>query len=249
MGTEDKKTKGLNSFHLKIIACISMLIDHITYVFIPEEDADGWMGVSVPYLVGRCLGRTAFIILAFLLVEGYYYSKNRKRYILRLLTAGAVTEPIFDYMCGIFSFPACLKYQNVLFLFALGLLLLSLLETVRECYFVKSKFKYNVLSVLLCILGFLAAHFLQLDYGEVGIGLILIFYFLRGAGKGYMALMVFIWSLIALGMSHMLEWAGLLALIPIFMYNGEKGRDAKWLFYVFYPAHMLVLILVHSLIK
>lgn len=245
MGT---RGKGLSAFQLKIIACISMLIDHITYVFIPEESEPSWMGVSIPYLVGRCIGRTAFIILAFLLVEGFFYSKNRKKYLLRLGIAAFIAEPVFDYMCEIWSFPACLGHQNVLFLFALGLILLSLLETVRECYYIKSRLKYNAFSVFFCVLGFLIAHFLNFDYGEVGIGLILIFYFMRGARKGYVALMVFVWSLISLGLSHMLEWAGLIALIPIFMYKGEKGKDARWAFYAFYPLHMLVLILLYKLI-
>lgn len=245
---ETKGFKGFNAFQLKLIACFSMLIDHITYVFIPEESNAGWMGVSIPYLVGRCIGRSAFIILAFLLVEGFFYSHNRKKYMLRLGIAAFIAEPVFDHMCGLWSFPTCFEHQNVLFLFCLGLVLLSLLQTVRECYFTKSKLKYNAFSVFFCVLGFIAAHFLRLDYGLVGIGLILIFYYMRGAGKGYMTIMVIIWSLICLGLSHMLEWAGLIALIPIFMYNGEKGKDARWIFYAFYPIHMLVLILVHSII-
>lgn len=225
-----------------------MLIDHITYVFIPEQSENGWMGVSIPYLVGRCIGRMAFIIMAFLLVEGFAYTKDRKKYILRLLILAIISEPVFDHMYNALSFPACFAHQNVIFTFVLGLLLMTMLETAKECYFYTSKIKYNALSVLFCVIGFLVAHFTGVDYGEVGIGLILVFYFLRGQGKFYIGLMVFIWSLICLGLNHMLEWAGLIALIPIFMYKGEKGKDMRWVFYAFFPLHMLVLTIIRAVI-
>ena len=237
------KLKGIDSNGLKMIACLSMLIDHITYAFIPEYSVDGWMGVNVAYLVGRGLGRSAFVIFAFLLVEGVYHTKDRKRYALTMLMAAVVSELPFDYLIGRLNSADFLVRQNVMFTFTLGIVSMILLEEIKDRYLYQdSKLAYNGLSVSVCMAAFTVAYFLRVDYGVVGIALIFIFYFLRGMKKRNIALMVFIWSIGCIFLEHMLEWAGLIALIPIFLYNGERGsKNLKWLFYVFYPLHMLVI--------
>ena len=243
--TSERSFKGLSTSGLKIIACISMLIDHATYVFIPENDINGWMGVSVPYLVGRCIGRSAFVIFAFLLVEGFFKTSDRRKYMLRMLVFALISEPAFDYMCERVSLSDFFIRQNILFSFVLSLLFMSLLEMVKERFGylpdIYSQIKYNICAACLCVAGFLAAYLLRVDYGAVGIGLVFIFYFLRGKAKWKIGLTVFIWSLVCIALEYMLEWAGLIALVPIFMYSGEQGKGSKWVFYVFFPVHMMIL--------
>ena len=250
--TVKNSDRGISFCNLKRIACISMIIDHATYVFIPENDVNGWMGVSVPYLIGRCLGRTAFILFAFLLVEGFFHTSSLKKYILRMAIAAVISEPAFDLMCGRLNLKSFLVLQNILFTFTLSLIFMGLLEMVKERFGysqeLSSKIKYNVLAALICVGGFVSAYFFRIDYGVVGIGLVFVFYFLRGSRKLYLVLAVFVWSLVCIALKYELEWAGLIALIPICMYHGEKGKGSKWFFYIFYPAHMLILGLIRVLI-
>ena len=236
------RSKGLNSNVLKIIACICMLIDHITYLWVPKYDPNGWMNVSVKFLVGRSIGRSAFMIFSFLLVEGFFKTKNRAKYIIRMLVVALITEPIFDYMCGRLNSVSFYVLQNILFSFVLALAAMYVLEIIKKKYFIIANLKYNLFSVLVCIVAVTAAHFLRLDYGVVGIALILIFYFMRDMKRSYLVLMVILWTIGCLFLEYQLEWAGLIALIPISMYNGERGsKNLKWFFYVFYPLHMLIL--------
>ncbi|MBO4510200.1 MAG: hypothetical protein J5718_02510, partial [Lachnospiraceae bacterium] len=132
--------------------------------------------------------------------------------------------------------------QNILFSFVLALAAMYVLEIIKKKYFIIANLKYNLFSVLVCIAAVTAAHFLRLDYGVVGIALILIFYFMRDMKRSYLVLMVILWTIGCLFLEYQLEWAGLIALIPISMYNGERGsKNLKWFFYVFYPLHMLIL--------
>jgi hypothetical protein len=116
------------------------------------------------------------------------------------------------------------------------------LEKVKKKYFLISGIKYNIFSVLICFATFAAEYVLRIDYGVVGIALILIFYFFRDMKRKYLVIVMILWTMGCMYMEYMLEWAGLLALIPIFMYNGERGKlKMKWFFYAFYPLHLLIL--------
>ena len=234
---------GLSSGALKIIACVCMLIDHITLCFIPEPDRLKVIldTEEIVWYVGRGIGRSALIIFCFLLVEGFFLTGDYKKYLIRMLVTAVVSEAAFDLMFKRLNAESFLTNQNVLFSFALGLMLMYVLEFLKDAYFYKSVVKYSILAALTCSFGFAAAALLRLDYGMPGIGLILVFYYFRFRGWR-LVLAVVIWSIVCLFMNHQLEWAGLIALIPIMkFYNGTEGKLPKWFFYIFYPAHMLVL--------
>ncbi|MBR4343788.1 MAG: conjugal transfer protein TraX [Lachnospiraceae bacterium] len=234
--------KGISSNTLKILAAVSMVIDHITFCFIPKLTVTG--DENLIWYLGRGIGRSAFIIFAFLLVEGYFYTENFKKYLLRMFIAAVISEVPFDLMCGTLDGWLILTSQNVMFTFVIGLLLIEALEFLRKTYLEKSVLKYNIFAGITCALGFVAAFYLRVDYGMVGIGLILIFYFFRNRGWR-LSVAVVIWAIVCLFLEHQLEWAGLIALVPIMkFYNGSKGRGLKWFFYIFYPVHMLLLGLI-----
>jgi len=232
----------MNAYRLKLLGVLSMLIDHLTYCFISQTDASG--GENLLYYLGRGIGRSAFFIFAFILVEGYCYTRNLKKYAARLLIMALISEAPFDLMCNRFNAATFMDGQNILFLFALGLGLIHVLDILKRTYLKSSPVKYNILAGLVCAFGMLVAYFTRVDYGMAGLALILIFYFFRNGGRR-LVIAVAIWSVAVIFMEYMLEWAGLIALIPIVgFYNGERGKKSGYLFYVFYPAHMLVLGLI-----
>ena len=236
------KFKGLSSNVLKIIACFCMVIDHITYLFIPQYDPNGWMDVSIPYLIGRCIGRSSFVIFSYLVVEGFFKTKNLRKHILVMAGAALITEPAFDFMYGRLNGNSFYILQNILFSFTIATIAMYFLEKVKKKYFLISAVKYNIFSVLICIAAFAVEYVIRIDYGVVGIALLLIFYFFRDMKRKYLVFVLILWTMGCMYMEYMLEWAGLLALIPIFMYNGERGKlKMKWFFYAFYPLHLLLL--------
>lgn len=230
---------------LKLLACLSMLIDHITFLFVPRYIDAALETENIWWYIGRGLGRSAFIIFAFLLVEGFFLTKDLKKYILRMTVFIFISEAPFDLLCnGTLDKSTWLIHQNVLVLFLLGLILMYVILYIENLFAEKSRPKYYILSACACALFGLAAYILRVDHGYPGLLLILVFFFFRKSGKRLL-IAVTVWSLVCIPLGQMLEWAGLLALIPISMYNGEKGKGSKWFFYIFYPAHMLILGLIY----
>ena len=230
---------------LKLLACLSMLIDHITFMFVPRYTDIVTGTENIWWYIGRGLGRSAFIIFAFLLVEGFFLTKDLKKYVLRMSLFAVIAEAPFDLLSnGTLDESTWLSHQNVLILFVLGLILMYVILYIEKLFAEKSMPKYYILSACACALFGLAAYFLRLDHGYPGLILVLIFFFFRKSGKR-LIIAVTVWAFICIPLGQMLEWAGLIALIPIMMYNGEKGKGSKWFFYIFYPAHMLVLGLIY----
>ena len=224
----------MTSFVLKLIACITMLIDHITYLWVPVR--------SNFYLVGRGIGRLAFPIYCFLLVEGFYHTSNRKKYLLRMLFFALLSEIPFDFVFN--GFPATerlMDSQNVMVTLFLGLLLLNIYESLKEQYLTQPMI-FNTLGVIAIVAFTSFAIFVSSDYRHVGILFILVFYLFRGK-KLWIALGL---AAVIIMFSNWIEIFALLALVPIFFYNGQEGKKIKYVFYAFYPGHLLVLGLLHS---
>ena len=122
-----KKLKILNSNVLKIIAMILMLLDHLWATFVPDNQ---WMTL---------VGRMAFPIFAFLIVEGYFHTSDYKKYIKRLLIFGLISEIPFNLIyAGSLIFPF---HQNVMFTLALGLLIISEIDKIKSNKDIKIKVK------------------------------------------------------------------------------------------------------------
>ncbi len=183
----------LSGFELKILAAAAMLVDHAGAILFPEAM---WM---------RCVGRLAFPIYCFLLVEGFCHTKDVNAYLKRLFVFALVSEVIFDYaFMGTFVY---FGHQNVFFTLSISLFLLKML---------KEEQRYPVQAAYL-VGAALAAELLCMDYGAGGVLTVLFFYRFRG-NKPMLALSV--------GLLHVLLWGSVqgyavLALIPIFLYNGK----------------------------
>lgn len=240
--------KKLSSSTLHIIAMFFMLCDHLWAVLLPKQE---WL---------TCIGRIAFPIFAFLCVEGFYHTKNRKKYLLRLLCFAIITEVPFNLMIsGLVIYPF---HQNVIWTFILGILLMALIEKTKN-KFSEKKIVVILLTILITLLGFILGYITMVDYFGVGILMILTFYFFHNKTIMNNILLIVIMAYLNIEMlggyfynitignmniEIVQQGFALLALIPIFMYSGNKGYNKKWFqyfCYVFYPIHMLILYLIY----
>lgn len=208
---------GLNGFTLKWIAMATMLIDHVGAVLIPQ------------LVELRIIGRLAFPIYCFLLVEGAVHTSNWKKYLGRLLAFAVISEVPFDL--ALRGRLVDVTAQNVFFTLSFGLLAVILFQQLKNRTLAWG-------AALLLVLG---AEFLQTDYGGGGVIMILVFYLFREQVLIKAAALI---MEITVGFGGLENYA-VFALAPILCYNGKKGPDGlKYLFYVFYPAHLLVLYLL-----
>lgn len=236
------RRQGIPGSALKWAAMASMLIDHFAYVFYPGSAQAGRPLFSFPvYLTLRCVGRLAFPIYCFLLVEGFRYTRSVKNYLLRLLAFGLVSELPFDLAFR--RAWADWNYQNVYFTLLLGLLSIWLWERITQGDPAACGWR-RVLLGLVAITGLAAAAELaRTDYGAWGVAVIAATHLFRRSEWQRD-----LFSGCALLLSSPLEVFAFLAFVPMHAYNGERGRQPKYLFYVFYPGHLLTLALVCRLI-
>lgn len=235
------RVQCVSGFALKLIALITMTIDHVTCV----------LSEIVPffkenYFILRGIGRIAFPIYCFLLVEGYFHTHSVSRYMGRLLFAFVLSELPFDL---VFSGTAWdWSYQNVMLTLAIGLLSVTLVD--HAAFYANkiahSKRTQNVLQSLMILLfgafGYLLAELCATDYGGGGVVIILLFYLFR-KHPAWLCLSVFI-AMYAL--FWWFEAIGIIAMVPILLYNGKKGpcpggKAGQWFFYLYYPLHLAVL--------
>jgi hypothetical protein len=223
----------MSVFVLKVLAILAMLTDHIAAVFFTDEPK--------LYLVMRGFGRIAFPIFCFLIVEGYFHTRNVKKYMARLAVFAIISEIPFDlcFYHKLFYW----QHQNVFFTLLLGLVAIYALEEVKK-HFSESYLKMLLLQFAVIILAMTAAWLLCTDYSMLGILIIMAFYINRGNKiQTTISLMIVTFCL-----GNEIQLLSLLALVPIFLYNGKKGPSMRYVFYVFYPAHLLILYAISTLI-
>ena len=224
-----KKIK-LSQETLKLIACVTMLIDHIGATLIP------WSFL-------RIIGRVSFPIYCFLIAEGAHYTRNPKRYAIRLLFGSFLSEYIFDM-----TFYGRRNWfgNGVMLTLLLGFLALRVMQTHWK----------DSLKLFAMILLVLSADLLFTDYGSDGVLLILLFGCTRGIPHQrivqFFGMLILFFHMggatISIGPWNMyIELLATLSIIPISLYSGEKVTDSKALqlgFYLFYPAHLWILYLL-----
>lgn len=244
MKKEKKKFNGLTGSHIKWIALGTMLTDHIGAVLLepgllPLIASAVLAGNSFDYLpadyefwhnlnfVLRLIGRLAFPLYCFLLVEGFLHTKSIAKYALRLGVFALLSEVPFDL--AIYGTVFNLAMQNVFFTLLIGLFVLWGIK------WVEGRFpKYSFLPFVIAFFGMFTAYFLQTDYDAFGILLITMLYLLR-ANK--------LQQCIFGAVCTVWEYTAPLAFVPVWFYRGERGRQLpKYFFYAFYPVHLLVLV-------
>lgn len=211
---------GLNSFQLKCIAVITMIIDHTGAILFPDN------------MVFRYIGRIAFPIFCFLLVEGFFHTRDVRKYMLRLGIFAVISEIPYDlaFRDTVLEF----EHQNVFFTLLIGVIMMYAMELNREW----------PVKIVELFLAMWAAAFLNTDYRFKGILLIALYYFLYQYKWTKHAAGV-VWNLI---WNREIQMYGALASIFLIFYNGDKGASMKYFFYLFYPLHLLVLYGLHYLL-
>lgn len=238
---EQGKRFEITSFLLHILAMAFMLCDHLWATIVPGNE---WL---------TCIGRIAFPIFAFMIVEGYFHTRNLKNYVLRLLVFAILSEIPFNLMSGGSMFNPL--HQNVLWTFLIGLGLIHLIERAKH----KRAIWMWLVTVIGVLMGLLVALFSMVDYGCYGILMMLVFYLFRGRRwwcfAGQLICLWYINIEMMGGMVYPIELLGrewiihqqgfaLLALIPIWLYHGKQGlynKTLKYTYYAFYPVHLLIL--------
>lgn len=231
---------GLSTFALKIIAMITMVLDHFALIFCSDY--------RTVYVVLRSIGRISFPIFCFILVEGFFHTSNRLKHAIRLGVFALISEIPYDLMYGRIFF---MEMQNVMFTLFIGYMLiwgLSLIADYRINYPQKLLMligagRLNMISEFAVIIaGLGSAHFIKSSYEYAGVMLIMCFYVFRQHKVGrFFSNLVFNMGMYAYGK----QWWGALSTLPIALYNGKPGRrGGKYFFYWFYPAHLLVLVTI-----
>ena len=211
----------LSGSALKIIAVVSMVIDHCAYYLMD--------GNTMAYDVMRCFGRIAFPVFAFLVAEGFAHTRNRMRYFLSLLLFAAVSEVPWYLLNGADG------THNVMFTLALGVAALAAFERLRG---------HRALAIAAILLAALLAEVSGLDYGWRGIVVILVLHLFRSKKYSQSARLLQ-FAFVFPFMSYYGTIGALLACSVILLYDGTRGfihgNLAKYGFYAFYPAHLFLL--------
>lgn len=251
-------SRGLNSFALKIIAILVMTLDHIgILLYIPShplDTTDTILSVSA-YTVIRSIGRLAFPIFCYMLAEGLVYTRNVWKYTLRLFCFAILSLVPYNL-----AFHRTIWYNkdfNIFFTLALGLLTITIVQgLIRRLIETKSMLYFGYGTLVIFAATGLAEYF-HLSYGQYGIWLILIFYLFRIPeekynDEKYILLNTLLQAALMLGISYLyrgdLQYYAVLALVLFLFYNRKKGPSLKYLFYIYYPLHLLVLYIAYIFI-
>lgn len=235
--TDKNKYKILSGSVLKTIALITMLIDHYAAIILDnlfefKRTLFVFLGTKYSvYFILRMVGRIAFPIYVFLLVEGYLYTHDRKKYGLNILIFALISEIPWNLAHkGEFFY----SEQNVFFTLFLGFLAMYFYDEFQE----NPKKQFISLIIL-----FFAAAVFGADYGTVGLGFIIFMYIFRENNTRNNILKPIIGSCF-LPYSVMI----MISFLPIMMYNGKrgfiKGKFLKYLYYIIYPLHFFILYLI-----
>ena len=236
------KAKGISSFSLHILAMALMLGDHLWATLFPAQE---WL---------TCIGRIAFPIFAFMIVEGFFHTSNVRRYISRIFIFAIVSEIPFNLIYGsslIYPF-----HQNFLWTFLIALLCITFLGKIKEG---KKWWVTWPVIVITALAGYLLGTITMVDYYGAGVLTVLTFYIFHERkwwcflGQFMCLAVLNIWviggyfypvTLAGYEFQIVQQGFALLSLIPIWLYHGRQGYHSKWFQYVcyaFYPAHLLLL--------
>ncbi len=254
-----KKNKGLSASFIKTIALIFMFIDHFAASIVMRlmyrpmhpimqqigkwlpEQTDVTAMVMTIYQWMRNVGRISFPIYCFFIVEGFFYTRSRKKYAARLAVCALISELVFDL--ALYGKVFYFFHQNVFFTLLIGLCGIWAIDTiVSKVNWERGK---KIILAALSTIGFmLVAEILFTDYSSIGVSVIVVMYLIRKFLPDkikFRAPIAFTAGTAILCYLSLGEAWAFLALPLMFFYKGKKGWSAKWFFYLFYPVHLLLL--------
>lgn len=259
----------MSSFFMKLIAVMAMTIDHFARIvgqtglmkLFPD------LPLSTSYWIINAMkgiGRIAFPLFAFMIAEGVSKTRSTIKYIGRLALFAIISEPFFYYgfniqnasVGGFLDSLQKLNLTNVFFTLTLGAIAIWIYQLLEQKK--SKKLLFLFVPVLLMIL--LIGGYIGCDYGIAGIILIVALYIAKT--KSQKSIVILVWSIglyiISQGMG---DWSQVwtfpilncvcaaLSSVLIWFYNGKRGKPVKWSFYIYYPAHILILACLSNIIS
>ncbi|SDB33644.1 TraX family protein [Eubacterium oxidoreducens] len=232
-----KRFQGFSASVLKLFAIICMLLDHIGASYIEEgiysisdtlsqQQLEHWIMLDSML---RIIGRVTFPIMAFFIVEGLFKTRNVRNYILRLGVFAFISEIPFDL--AIENSLLDFEHQNIFFTLVIGLMAIAIAQKLSQELFLA--------RLVPIVIAMIVAYALKTDYGAEGIAVIALmyaFYQIRLSKEAIGA--IYIATEIA---RPQIAVGSAIYAVLMFFYNGKRGFNMKYLFYVFYPAHLLIL--------
>lgn len=214
----------LNGNKLKLIALISMTIDHVGKILFPS------------FVIFNIVGRLSFPIFAYMIAEGWKYTSNKKRYMITIWGMGILYQIIY------YIFYSSL-YMGIFITYGLSLLFIYAIE-----YFINKKKLYFIVSPIIivsivfigCVEYLLPYRDFAVDYGLVGVAIPVVVYFSRSKSERLCLLFLLLCSLVFI--YDIIQIFTLLSVLLLFFYNGKRGsRNLKYFFYIYYPLHLLII--------
>lgn len=230
-----KNLQKINGSQLKYIAFASMFIDHFNKAIITPF-LTGTGPLNVITRIFDILGRIAFPIFAFMIVEGFFKTKSRWKYLRNLLVFATISEIPYDmFQSAVFINT---RSQNILWGLALGLFTIMIIDKLKEK--IKKRPVWIFVSIIIVALSSLGSMLISADYEYYAIIIIYIYYLfydkrLLASGLGYLVIIKEIYSI--------------LGFATVLLYNGEKGKQNKVFNYLFYPVHLLILGIIRMVFK
>jgi len=212
-------------FWLKIIACVTMICDHIKYVF-PTLNVE----------IMEFLGRMSFPLFSLLIVESYTHTRNMKKYIFRLVVLAIISQyPFMSFRSAYLSDRFML---DVIFTFLLGIAAMMVLD---------KKWNDLIKALLVALILFLGQE-VNVDYSLYGVTMVILFFITRNnkvARNILITILVTVFYVMSYkydlihNMMVVCSYMGTLSsLFVINLYNGEEGKKIKYFYYIFYPTHL-----------
>lgn len=224
----------MTSFILKIIALVTMVFDHIKYS-IPATDN----------FITQYFGRISFPLFAFLITEGYIHTKSKSKYIKRLLIFAIISQVPFTLFRTLVADKFLL---NILFTFLLAILGIIIFDFFKNNEQINKIIGYIIIGISFFVIATIGT-IIPVDYGWFGIVSVWVFYILKSSKfatcLGYIALVIIYYYTKSYPLVNSINLISVcFTIIPallILFYNGKEGKKIKYLFYFFYPIHMIIL--------
>lgn len=229
---KNMKFKGLNGNALKIIAAITMFIDHVGMILFPQEK------------IFRMIGRIAFPIFAFFIAEGCRYTRNKKKYLGLILCLGSIFQAVF-------TLATKQTMLNIFLTFSLSIILVYFLQWFKKELQTEKLWGKAVSGssfFIVLILVYLFTNKFTVDYGFFGVMIPVLVSVFDGLWGRKIAFAISI-VLLAFSMHTPTQSFCLLAVPILFLYMGKKGTiKMKYFFYIFYPLHLCILFLLDMIL-
>ena len=227
--------KGLSGNLIKILALITMTVDHLGLMLFPHQT------------IFRAVGRIAMPLFAYMIAEGCYYTRNKLRYFLSIFVLGALCQVVFWFSYGTLQL-------SILMTFSLSIALIYCFDYLKRTQTAKSIILTILCSITVLVLTVLLPKLLydykfSFDYGIQGVLIPVLVYLFKTKWQKLISVTAMLCWLSVISLLGAVQWFSLISVLILATYNGKRGKlKLKYLFYVYYPLHISVIYLISMLI-